>query len=132
MQRLESIRIRGRFDYPNLLSLSTEARQKLERINPETLAQASRIPGVSPSDINVLHISDEPDFISLYLPLALLTTTTLVEPERMCFLRTYMVQWYTLFRLRHPIILRNSLIIIVRHLMANKSDEVRKKYIYDV
>ena len=54
MQRLESIRIRGRFDYPNLLSLSTEARQKLERINPETLAQASRIPGVSPSDINVL------------------------------------------------------------------------------
>ena len=74
----------------------------------------------------------EPDFISLYLPLALLPTTTLVEPERMCFLRTYMVQWYTLFRLRHPIILRNSLIIIVRHLMANKSDEVRKKYIYDV
>ena len=54
MQRLESIRIRGRFDYHNLLSLSTEARQKLERINPETLAQASRIPGVSPSDINVL------------------------------------------------------------------------------
>ena len=37
-------------------------------------------------------ISDEPDFISLYFPLALLTTTTLVEPERMCFLRTYMVQ----------------------------------------
>ena len=48
----------------------------------------------------------------------------------MYFLRTYMVQWYTLFRLRHPIILLNSLIIIVRHLMASKSDEVRKKYIY--
>lgn len=54
MQRLESIRIRGKFDYASLQSLSTEARQKLERINPETLAQASRIPGVSPSDINVL------------------------------------------------------------------------------
>ena len=54
MQRLESIRIRGKFDYTSLQSLSTEARQKLERINPETLAQASRIPGVSPSDINVL------------------------------------------------------------------------------
>ena len=54
MQRLESIRIRGRFDYSTLQSLSTEARQKLARINPETLAQASRIPGVSPSDINVL------------------------------------------------------------------------------
>ncbi len=54
MQRLENIRIRGRFDYANMSSLSTEARQKLERINPETLAQAGRIPGVSPSDINVL------------------------------------------------------------------------------
>lgn len=54
MQRLEQIRIKGRFDYPTLLSLSTEARQKLQRIQPETLAQASRIPGVSPSDINVL------------------------------------------------------------------------------
>lgn len=54
MQRLEDIRIRGRFDYDTLLSLSTEARQKLKRIDPETLAQASRIPGVSPSDINVL------------------------------------------------------------------------------
>ena len=54
MKRLESIRIRGRFDYASLQSLSTEARQKLERIQPETLAQASRIPGVSPSDINVL------------------------------------------------------------------------------
>ncbi len=56
MQRLENIRIRGRFDYPSINSLSTEARQKLASINPETLAQASRIPGVSPSDINVLLI----------------------------------------------------------------------------
>ena len=54
MIRLESIRIKGRFDYNSLQSLSTEARQKLTRIDPETLAQASRIPGVSPSDINVL------------------------------------------------------------------------------
>ena len=54
MHRLENIKIRGHFDYPSLQSLSTEARQKLTRINPETLAQASRIPGVSPSDINVL------------------------------------------------------------------------------
>ena len=56
MQRLENIRIRDRFDYASLTSLSTEARQKLEKINPETLAQASRIPGVSPSDISVLLI----------------------------------------------------------------------------
>ena len=54
MQRLENIRIKGRFDYTNLQSLSTEARQKLTKIDPETLAQASRIPGVSPSDVNVL------------------------------------------------------------------------------
>ena len=54
MRRLEDIKIRGRFDYNSLQSLSTECRQKLNRINPETLAQASRIPGVSPSDINVL------------------------------------------------------------------------------
>ena len=54
MHRLEDIRIRGHFDYNDIQSLSTEARQKLTRINPETLAQASRIPGVSPSDINVL------------------------------------------------------------------------------
>ena len=54
MQRLESIKIKGRFDYKSMNSLSTEARQKLEKINPETLAQAGRIPGVSPSDINVL------------------------------------------------------------------------------
>ncbi len=54
MQRLESIRIKGRFNYPDITQLSTEARQKLEHIQPETLAQASRIPGVSPSDISVL------------------------------------------------------------------------------
>ena len=54
IHRLESIRIKGRFDYNSLNSLSTEARQKLVRIDPETLAQASRIPGISPSDINVL------------------------------------------------------------------------------
>ena len=54
IHRLESIRIKGKFDYANLQSLSTEARQKLVKIDPETLAQASRIPGVSPSDVNVL------------------------------------------------------------------------------
>ena len=54
MLRLENIKIRGKFDYENIKSLSTEARQKLVKIDPETLAQASRIPGVSPSDINVL------------------------------------------------------------------------------
>lgn len=54
IHRLESIKIKGRFDYANLNSLSTEARQKLIKIDPETLAQASRIPGISPSDINVL------------------------------------------------------------------------------
>jgi len=54
MQRLENIKIRGVFDYENIQQLSTEARQKLKRIDPETLAQASRIPGVSPSDISVL------------------------------------------------------------------------------
>lgn len=54
IHRLESIRIKGKFDYASLQSLSTEARQKLVKIDPETLAQASRIPGVSPSDVNVL------------------------------------------------------------------------------
>ena len=54
IHRLEAIRIKGKFDYNSLNSLSTEARQKLIKIDPETLAQASRIPGVSPSDINVL------------------------------------------------------------------------------
>lgn len=54
MHRLEDIKIKGRFKYSEMLQLSTEARQKLEKIDPETLAQASRIPGVSPSDINVM------------------------------------------------------------------------------
>ena len=54
LARLENIKIKGRFDYASLQSLSTEARQKLIKIDPETIAQASRIPGVSPSDINVL------------------------------------------------------------------------------
>ncbi len=54
IQRLENIRIKGRFHYEDIKSLSTEARQKLTKIDPETMAQASRIPGVSPSDINVL------------------------------------------------------------------------------
>ena len=52
--RLENIRIKGKFDYSSIQSLSTEARQKLTRIDPETIGQASRIPGISPSDINVL------------------------------------------------------------------------------
>ena len=54
MHRLEDIKIKGRFNYSELHEISTEGRQKLERIEPETLAQASRIPGVSPSDINVM------------------------------------------------------------------------------
>ena len=54
MHRLENIKIKGRFNYAELHEISTEGRQKLERINPDTLAQASRIPGVSPSDINVM------------------------------------------------------------------------------
>ena len=54
MQRLEDIRIRGHFNYDEITQLSTEARQKLKAIDPETLAQAGRIPGVSPSDISVL------------------------------------------------------------------------------
>lgn len=56
MHRLENIKIKGRFNYSELHEISTEGRQKLERIDPETLAQASRIPGVSPSDINVMLI----------------------------------------------------------------------------
>lgn len=56
MHRLEDIKIKGRFNYSELHEISTEGRQKLERIDPETLAQASRIPGVSPSDINVMLI----------------------------------------------------------------------------
>ena len=54
MRRLENIRIRGCFDNASITQISTEGRQKLSRFNPETLGQASRIPGVSPSDINVL------------------------------------------------------------------------------
>lgn len=54
MQRLDSIRIKGHFDYEKISQLSTEARQKLAKIDPETLAQAEQIPGVSPSDINIL------------------------------------------------------------------------------
>lgn len=54
MHRLEDIKIKGRFNYSELHEISTEGRQKLERIDPETLAQASRIPGVSPSDVNVM------------------------------------------------------------------------------
>ena len=54
MLRLENIKIRGHFNYREMRQLSTEARQKLEKIDPETLAQASRIPGVSPSDINIM------------------------------------------------------------------------------
>lgn len=52
--RLENIPIKGRIDYRSVQSLSTEARQKLIRIDPETIGQASRIPGISPSDVNVL------------------------------------------------------------------------------
>ncbi|MCM1076897.1 MAG: tRNA uridine-5-carboxymethylaminomethyl(34) synthesis enzyme MnmG [Bacteroides sp.] len=54
LRRLENIVIRGKIDYSQLKNLSTEARQKLEKINPETIAQASRIPGISPSDVNIL------------------------------------------------------------------------------
>ncbi|MBQ5749937.1 MAG: tRNA uridine-5-carboxymethylaminomethyl(34) synthesis enzyme MnmG, partial [Bacteroidaceae bacterium] len=52
--RLENIRIKDKFDYMSIQQISTEARQKLARINPETIAQAARIPGISPSDINIL------------------------------------------------------------------------------
>lgn len=54
INRLENIYIKGKFDYNSIQSLSTEARQKLTKINPDTIAQASRIPGISPSDINIL------------------------------------------------------------------------------
>ena len=56
MHRLEDIKIKGHFDYQSMMQLSTEARQKLQSVQPDTLAQASRIPGVSPSDINVMLI----------------------------------------------------------------------------
>ncbi|WP_455505467.1 tRNA uridine-5-carboxymethylaminomethyl(34) synthesis enzyme MnmG [Coprobacter sp.] len=54
ISRLENIRIKGKFDYHSIKQLSTEARQKLDKIDPETIAQAARIPGISPSDINIL------------------------------------------------------------------------------
>ena len=54
IQRLENLKLRGKIVYSEVKALSTEARQKLERIDPETVAQASRIPGISPSDINIL------------------------------------------------------------------------------
>ena len=54
LHRLENIRIKGKFDYATIPSLSTEARQKLAKIDPETIGQAGRIPGISPSDINIL------------------------------------------------------------------------------
>jgi tRNA uridine 5-carboxymethylaminomethyl modification enzyme len=54
ISRLENIRIKGKFDYKNIQSLSIEARQKLSKIDPETIAQASRIPGISPNDISIL------------------------------------------------------------------------------
>ena len=54
IRRLEGVKLAGKINYADVKALSTEARQKLERINPETVAQASRIPGISPSDINIL------------------------------------------------------------------------------
>lgn len=54
LARLENVKIRGKFKYADIHSLSTEARQKLEKIDPETVGQASRIPGISPSDVNIL------------------------------------------------------------------------------
>ena len=56
ISRLENIRIKDNLDYNSIKQLSIEARQKLARINPDTIAQASRIPGISPSDINILLI----------------------------------------------------------------------------
>ncbi|MDR0347886.1 MAG: tRNA uridine-5-carboxymethylaminomethyl(34) synthesis enzyme MnmG [Tannerella sp.] len=56
INRLEHIVIRGRFNYESIQTLSTEARQKFTHIDPETIAQASRIPGISPNDINILLI----------------------------------------------------------------------------
>src|SRR5665647_1042793 len=54
LKRLENVKIDNRFDYQSILSLSTEAREKLAKINPKTIGQAHRIPGISPNDINVL------------------------------------------------------------------------------
>jgi tRNA uridine 5-carboxymethylaminomethyl modification enzyme len=56
LRRLENIKIENKFDYTTILSLSTEAREKLTKINPKTIGQAQRIPGISPNDINVLLI----------------------------------------------------------------------------
>ena len=56
IHRLENIKIAGKLNYKNIQSISIEARQKLTRINPETIGQASRIPGISPNDINTLLI----------------------------------------------------------------------------
>ncbi len=54
LHRLENLKLRGKIDYASVKALSTEARQKLEKIDPETVAQASRIPGISPADVNIL------------------------------------------------------------------------------
>jgi len=54
LQRLEHVALKGRIDYNSILSLSTEARQKLTKIDPDNIGQASRIPGISPSDVNIL------------------------------------------------------------------------------
>ena len=54
LNRLENIYIKDKLNYETIQSLSTEARQKLQKINPETIGQASRIPGISPSDVNIL------------------------------------------------------------------------------
>ena len=54
LRRLDSLRLKGKIKYAEIKALSTEARQKLERIDPETIGQASRIPGISPADINIL------------------------------------------------------------------------------
>ena len=56
ISRLENIRIKDKFDYNSIKQISIEARQKLAQINPDTIAQASRTPGISPSDINILLI----------------------------------------------------------------------------
>ena len=54
IQRLEHIKLKGRLNYEDIKAISTESKQKLIKINPETIGQASRIPGISPSDINIL------------------------------------------------------------------------------
>ena len=54
LSRLEKVKLRGKINYMDVHTISTEARQKLTKIDPETVAQAARIPGISPSDINIL------------------------------------------------------------------------------